>query len=91
MIYTDLQIKILAELDAYFAETAQEVIEADIDAISQLEFEGSSAEDYFNLFSHYFNTDLLENPTEFGVIDSGFIDSKYVESDKIDVAKLKAA
>jgi hypothetical protein len=58
-MFTQSQIEILAALDAYFAETPQSVIEADVEAVSLLEFAGSTAKDYFALFSQYFNFDLL--------------------------------
>ena len=63
-MFTQSQIEILASLDAYFAETPQSIIEAEVKAVSLLEFTGSTAQDYFNLFSQYFNFDLFETPND---------------------------
>jgi hypothetical protein len=58
-MFTQSQIETLASLDAYFAETPQSVIVAEVEAIGALAFEGATAKDYFDLFSQHFNVELL--------------------------------
>jgi hypothetical protein len=55
---------VLAFLDAYLDETSTESIEQDIAAISQMDFAGSSAADYFDNFHQYYegkNSDIAES------------------------------
>ena len=54
-MYSQAQIEALELLDKYFSETAESIIKADIDAITQLSFVGSSAKDYFSLFHKHLN------------------------------------
>lgn len=54
-MYSKSQIETLALLDKYFSETPESTIKADIQAISELDFVGSSAKDYFSLFHKYLN------------------------------------
>ncbi len=70
-MFTETQIEILAALDAYFAETPQSVIEADIESVGALKFEGTTAKDYFDVFPQHFNYDISKksNQTIVKVID----------------------
>ena len=61
-MFTETQIEILASLDAYFAETPQSVIEADIESVGALKFEGATAKDYFDVLPQHFNADILQTP-----------------------------
>ena len=63
-MFTEIQIEILASLDAYFAETPQSVIEADIESVGALKFAGATAKNYFDVFPQHFNYDISETPNE---------------------------
>jgi hypothetical protein len=81
-MYTQSQIEILAALDVYFAETPQSVIDADIQAITLMDFEGSTAKDYFASYLQHFNADLLEMPTDL-VVENSMVDTI---TEKINIA-----
>jgi hypothetical protein len=72
-MYTQSQIEILAALDVYFAETPQSDIEADVQAVTLMDFEGSTAKDYFAAYPQHFNADLLEMPTDV-YLDESMVD-----------------
>jgi hypothetical protein len=66
-MFTETQIEILAALDAYFAETPQSVIEADVESVGALKFAGTTAKEYFDGFSQHFNGEILEKPNQTGI------------------------
>jgi hypothetical protein len=53
-MFSHAQQKALDLLDKYFAETPFEKIQADIDYINSLEFEGKPAEEYFATLHKYY-------------------------------------
>jgi hypothetical protein len=63
-MYSKSQIKALELLDKYFSETPESIIKADIDAITQLSFVGSSAKDYFSLFHKHLNYEPFKKEAE---------------------------
>lgn len=63
-MFTETQIEILAALDAYFAETPQSVIEADVESVGALKFAGTTAKEYFDGFSQHFQAEILETASQ---------------------------
>ncbi|MDZ7879016.1 MAG: hypothetical protein U5L45_15140 [Saprospiraceae bacterium] len=59
-----MQIEALELLDKYFKETSESAIKADIQAVTELSFVGSSAKDYFSLFHKYLNYEPFERELE---------------------------
>ncbi len=84
-MFTQSQIEILASLDAYFAETPQRVITAEVEAVSALEFEGATAKDYFDSFSQHFDVELSEISLDTTIGTPDFVGKEH------NAAKLKAA
>jgi hypothetical protein len=54
-MYSQAQIEALALLDKYFSETSEAKVKAEIQAVTELSFVGSSAKDYFDLFHKSLN------------------------------------
>ncbi len=63
-MYSKLQIEALELLDKYFKETTESVIKADIQAVTELSFAGSSAKDYFSLFHKNLNYEPFKRELE---------------------------
>ena len=67
-MYSASQIETLASLDKYFSETPESTIQAEIEAITELDFVGTSAKDYFLLFQKYHNYEPFNN--EFATVQA---------------------
>jgi hypothetical protein len=63
-MYSQSQQKTLDLLDKYFNETPENTVKADIQAVTELSFVGSSAKDYFSLFHTYLNYDPFKRKVE---------------------------
>lgn len=63
-MYSQSQIEALALLDKYFSETPESKISAEIQAVTDLSFVGSSAKDYFQFFHKYLNYEPFNSSLE---------------------------
>ncbi len=86
-MFTKSQTDALALLDKYFSETPKHIIEAEVQAVSELNFAGTSAKDYFASFHTHWNyepfpkTKLPVNKlSTFFTIEDNFLYIKHVKS-----------
>jgi hypothetical protein len=60
-MFSEVQKKALAQLERYFTETPAEVIQAEIDAISRINFPGPTIDEYFMNFHKSFELDEIQS------------------------------
>jgi hypothetical protein len=63
-MYSQAQIEALALLDKYFSETSEAKVKAEIQAVTELSFVGSSAKDYFDLFHKSLNYEPFKSSSQ---------------------------